>query len=77
LATRGQLSDAFNLVANHENWKNPIDTVIDLSDQEMAMVREASHVAVIAAFEPRLSPHSHTQSSGREGFGLGNPVFSA
>jgi hypothetical protein len=39
--TRGELSEAFDYVANRDNWKLPIDATVDLGPASMAMVREA------------------------------------
>lgn len=40
--TRGQLSLAFDQVADKANWKNPIDRVVRIaSDRQMAFIREA------------------------------------
>jgi hypothetical protein len=39
--TRGQLSVAFDAVADKANWKNPIDATVDLDDYTKAMVAEA------------------------------------
>jgi hypothetical protein len=37
--TRGELKEAFNKVANKENWKLPIDAIIH--ESEMEIVEEA------------------------------------
>lgn len=39
--TQGELSHAFDFVADRSNWKNPIDVVVVLSDRQVALVREA------------------------------------
>jgi len=36
--TRGELSAVFNKVADSQNWKNPIDAIVTLSDREQAAV---------------------------------------
>ena len=53
--TRGELSVAFDAVADKANWKNPVDSVVDLNDAEMAMVREAVvfFTGSVAKFEAR------------------------
>lgn len=39
--TRGELSQAFDLVANRDNWKMPIDATVWLDDWQKACVHEA------------------------------------
>jgi hypothetical protein len=39
--TRGELSAAFDLVANRDNWKMPIDCTIQLTADQVALIREA------------------------------------
>lgn len=39
--TRGELSEAFDWVADRSNWKNPIACAIVLSARQRALVREA------------------------------------
>ena len=53
--TQGQLSEAFDRVADKANWKNKIDAVVDLNDQEMAMISEAVvfFTGSVAKFAPR------------------------
>lgn len=38
---RGDLSRAFNSVADKSNWKNPINIVVDLDDHTKQLVAEA------------------------------------
>jgi hypothetical protein len=39
--TRAELRIAFRLVENLDHWKNPISKVVDLNDDEKALVAEA------------------------------------
>lgn len=39
--TRGELSAAFDLVANKANWKLPIDCTMQLTGEQVALIREA------------------------------------
>src|SRR5262245_2846710 len=40
--TRGELSTAFDRVAAKGNWKNPINTVVEIAnDFDMAVIKEA------------------------------------
>lgn len=39
--TRGELSAAFNAVVTKDNWKFPIDKIVDLDAYTKAMVAEA------------------------------------
>lgn len=39
--TRGELSTAFDRIADRSNWKNPIDRVLDLNDAELFAIIEA------------------------------------
>jgi len=39
--THGELNAAFSAVANKENWKMPINAVVSLNSETMAVMREA------------------------------------
>jgi len=39
--TRGELSKFFELVVPRDNWKNPINAIVDLRDRDLYMIREA------------------------------------
>lgn len=39
--TRGQLADAFDLVADAANWKNPIDKTLRVSDETRVLIERA------------------------------------
>lgn len=54
--TRGELSAAFDRVANRDNWKDRIDVVVDVAnDVELATIREAVvfFTGSVPTFEPR------------------------
>jgi hypothetical protein len=52
--TRGQLEGAFRRVADQADWKNPIDAVVDLNDQELALLRKA--IPYITGSKARFQP---------------------
>jgi hypothetical protein len=39
--TRADADEAFKLVADRSNWKNPIDRMVYLTDEQVELVREA------------------------------------
>lgn len=39
--TRGELSEAFKLVADKSNWKNRIDALVVLTEDQMHLVHDA------------------------------------
>lgn len=51
--TRGELSTAFDLVADRSNWKNPISALVNLTDSERDMVAGAVvfFTGSVASFE--------------------------
>jgi hypothetical protein len=60
--TQGELSLAFDAVANRANWKNPIDAVVSLDSYTMAMVREA--VVFFTGSVPTFELMTGTTTSG-------------
>lgn len=60
--TQGELSLAFDAVANKANWKNPIDAVVSLDSYTMAMVREA--VVFFTGSVPTFELTTGTTTSG-------------
>jgi hypothetical protein len=54
--TRGELSTAFDRVASKENWKFPIDTVVDCNDWELFLLQEAIpfFTGSVPKFEPAI-----------------------
>jgi hypothetical protein len=54
--TQGELSAAFDKVANKANWKNAINAVVDVNDFEMAMIAKAVtfFTGSVAKFKPRI-----------------------
>ena len=60
--TRGELSVAFDAVANKRHWKLPINCVVDLDAHTMAMVREA--VIFFTGSVPEFHSLSGTTTSG-------------
>lgn len=58
LVTRGELSKAFDKVADQANWKNPISCVVEIEDDaELLLIRDA--VIFFTASEPTFSPVSN------------------
>ncbi len=60
--TRDELSLAFDAVADKANWKNPINTVVDLDDYTKALVAEA--VVFYAGCVPSFERLTGTTTSG-------------
>jgi hypothetical protein len=68
--TQGELSTAFDWVADRSNWKNPIDCVVVLSFRQMALVREAvpfftGGPVVITPAQGTMSATEYTRSDSR------------
>lgn len=67
--TRRELSEAFDLVKDRENWKNPIDCVLDesaITDEVQALISEAVNffAGCEAHFIPRGNGRINVQAKG-------------
>jgi len=53
--TRGELSEAFNLVVNKTNWKYPVDARVILTPEQRNLVTEAVifFAGCVPTFEPQ------------------------
>lgn len=60
--SRGELSVAFDAVANKANWKNPIDKIVDLDAYGIALVKEA--VIFYTGSVPSFTAFTGTTTSG-------------
>jgi hypothetical protein len=62
--TFGELQDAFDKVANPENWKMPINVCVAIeSDRDEAAIREA--IRWFTASEPTITPEKYIPGTKR------------